>query len=202
MLLGCVCVTANAAPASASVRAAGDADRQIELAARAAYPFRAVLRNQVVVDAESGVVTLSGTVREWRQRELAEATVRDIPGVAEVHNEIDVSPEPVQRERADGWIALRIRSLLLLRSKVSSAEVNVAVRDGEVTLAGVAESEEQRSLIEAYARGVAGVKSVANEVRVRSGEVTSTPEPPTAAGGSPGSTAGGGVKPRAGEGGD
>ncbi|ACB74114.1 transport-associated [Opitutus terrae PB90-1] len=156
-------------------------DQKIEAAAQSSYNFRAVLGNRVKVEVNEGVVTLSGTVLDRDQKALAEDTVRSLPGVVEVLNHLDVS-EPDQ-ERSDGWMALKIRSLLLIRSKVSAANTDVSVHDGVVTLAGTAESEAQKELTESYARGVQGVRAVRNQMIVRSadtapraGAASATPE--------------------------
>lgn len=139
-----------------------ETDRKIENAAASSYNFRTVLDNQVKAEAEDGVVTLSGTVLDRHQKSLAEDTVRSLPGVIEVRNHLDVSA-PGQ-ERSDGWIALKIRSILMLRTNVSATNTDVTVRDGVVTLEGVAESDAQKELTETYARGVEGVRSVRNEI--------------------------------------
>jgi hyperosmotically inducible protein len=139
-------------------------DRKIEDAAASSYNFRAVLEKQVTVKAEDGVVTLTGTVLDRDQKALAEETVRGLPGVIDVRNQLDVtSPGP---ERSDGWIALKIRSVLLLRSNVSATDTDVAVRDGNVTLSGTAENEAQKELTGIYAQEVEGVKSLKNEITV------------------------------------
>ena len=105
-----------------------DTDRKIEDAASSSYNFRTVLEKQVNVKAADGVVTLSGTVLDQDQKALAEETVRALPGVQEVKNQLEVaSPGP---ERSDGWITLKIRSVLLRRSNVSATDTDVTVRDG------------------------------------------------------------------------
>lgn len=73
-----------------------------------------------------------------------------------------VTPEGPRR--ADGWIVLRIRGLLLVRSDVSAKQTDVMVKDGVVTLRGAATSSQQKELTEAIARGVTGVKTVRNEI--------------------------------------
>ena len=113
----------------------------------------------------NGVVTLTGTVLDRDQKALAEDTVGSLPGVTAVNNKLEVSsPGP---ERSDGWIALKIRSVLLLRSNVSATTTDVSVRDAIVTLTGSADSVAQKELTEAYARDVDGVKSVKNNIVVR-----------------------------------
>ncbi len=141
-----------------------ETDRRIERAARSSYNFRAVLDQGLEVKSEEGVVTLRGVVRDPQQKALAEATVRELPGVQSVKNELEAAA-PLH-ERADGWIKLKIRSLLFLRSEVSGRHTDVEVHEGVVTLSGVAESDEQRDLTEALARGVQGVRDVRNELQI------------------------------------
>jgi osmotically-inducible protein OsmY len=140
-------------------------DRRIEETAASSYNFRTVLEKQVSVKAEAGVATLSGTVLDQEQRALAEETVRGLPGVREVKNQLEVASKGA--ERSDGWIALKIRSVLLLRSNVSATQTDVSVRDGHVILTGTAENPAQKELTETYAREVAGVKSVENKIALR-----------------------------------
>jgi hyperosmotically inducible protein len=139
-------------------------DRKIEDAAASSYNFRTVLEKQVEVKAEDGVVTMTGTVLDRDQKALAEDTVRGLPGVTGVNNKLEVaSPGPV---RSDGWIALKIRSVLLLRSNVSATTTDVSVRNGVVALTGTADNLAQKELTGEYARDVEGVKSVKNDIVV------------------------------------
>ena len=140
-------------------------DRKIEEAASGSYNFRTVLEKQVRVKSDEGVVTLTGAALDVEQKALAEDTVRGLPGVKEVKNQLEIAvPGP---ERSDGWIALKIRSILLLRSKVSATNTDVSVRDGNVVLSGTAEDIAQKELTETYAREVERVKSVENKLTVR-----------------------------------
>lgn len=168
VLPGIFAVTlALAAPLGLAADGDPELDRKIEEAARASYNFRVLLEKQVDVHSESGVVTLTGTVRDVEQKALAEQTVRSLPGVNQVENELAVATPG--RERGDGWLELKIRGILLLRSNVSARNTDVAVRDGVVTLTGVADNATQRELTAAFARNVEGVKAVRNELRVREG---------------------------------
>jgi len=140
-------------------------DRKIEDAAASSYNFRTVLDKKVNVRADDGIVTLTGKVLDRDQKALAEDTVRGLPGVVGVNDQLEISsPGP---ERSDGWIALKIRSVLLLHANVSATNTNVAAQNGVVTLTGTADNVAQKELTEAYARDVEGVKAVKNEIRVR-----------------------------------
>ncbi len=141
-----------------------ETDRKIKDAAESSYNFRAVLDNNVTAKVNDGVVTLSGTVLDPEQKSLAEETARNLPGVNDVKNELEItSPGP---DRADGWIALKLKSILLVRANVSAKHTDVTVRDGVVTLDGTAASVAQKELTAAYARDVEGVKSVQNNLKV------------------------------------
>lgn len=148
-----------------SLAAPSEADKQIKQTAEMTYNFRTVLQDQVKVEVENGVVDLTGTVPEESLKTLAENTVRSISGVSDVHNHIAVEPPPP--EHSDAWIALKVRTTLLVRANVSFAETTVEVKDGVVTLAGTAESVAQKELTESYARDVEGVKSIVNRMIVR-----------------------------------
>jgi len=152
------------AAAPAGLRADADTDRKIEAAAKESYNYRTVLENLVTIKVNDGIVTLSGTVKDPDHRVLAEHTVRDLPGVARVDNQIKV--QPAAAEQSDGWIATKIRTKLLLKGNVSVTNTSVDVKQGVVTLAGTAESAAQKELTAAYVKEIAGVKSVVNNLKV------------------------------------
>lgn len=140
-------------------------DRKIEDAAKASYNYRTVLADHVKVKAEDGVVTLTGTVQDKDDKALAADTVENLPGVVSVKNDIKV--EPTYPEKSDGWMALKIRSRLLVKGNVSATSTDVAVKDGNVTLTGTAATPAQKELTEVYAKDIEGVQSVKNEIVVK-----------------------------------
>lgn len=152
------------AAAPATLLAFADTDRRIESAARDSYNYRTVLAGKVDVKALDGVVTLTGKVNDRGERDLAEATVSQLPGVVSVDDQILVVP--AAPEHSDPWIALKIKSTLLVKAHVSVATTTVSVTDGVVTLGGTAANEAERELAEEYARDVDGVKSVRNAIVV------------------------------------
>jgi len=97
--------------------ASAETDRKIEHAAQASYNFRTVLENHVHARASDGVVTLTGTVGDRDLKVLAEDTVSSLPGVTRVDDRIGLDPAPA--EHSDGWIALQLRTQLLVRCLVS-----------------------------------------------------------------------------------
>jgi hyperosmotically inducible protein len=167
-LLGCLVVLAVTPLAALADRAT---DRRIEDAAENSYNFRTVIKGDVDVKALDGTVTLTGTVGDMDQKRIAEDTVRSLPGVARVDNQLRV--EPAAAAHSDEWIALKIRSVLLVKANVSATDTRVTVRDGVVTLTGTAETQAQKELTEAYVKDIEGVKSVTNDL-----VVSETPVPP------------------------
>jgi osmotically-inducible protein OsmY len=144
---------------------ANSQDSQIEDAAKNSYNFHAVLNDRVRAHADNGVVTLTGHVEDRDQKALAEDTVRNLPGVVSVVDNIRVESEPA--EHSDAWIALKIRSSLLFHANVSATSTKVDVRDGTVVLTGTVDNPAQKELTEVYAKDIDGVRSVDNELIVR-----------------------------------
>ena len=145
--------------------ASHETDRKIESAAKASYNYRMVLEDHVKVKANDGVVTLTGTVQDKDDKALAADTVENLPGVTSVRNEIKIKSS--YPEHSDAWIALKIRSRLLVKGNVSAANTTVTVSEGVVTLAGTADNMAQKELTEVYAKEIDWVKSVKNEIVVK-----------------------------------
>ncbi len=139
-------------------------DRKIEDAAKASYNYRTVLEDHVKVKADDGVVTLTGTVQDKADRDLAADTVENLPGVIRINNEIKV--DPAYPEKSDGWMAFKIRGRLLVKGNVSAATTKVEVKDAHVTLSGTADNLAQKELTAIYAKDIDGVKSVQNDIVV------------------------------------
>jgi osmotically-inducible protein OsmY len=145
-------------------------DRKIEDAAKASYNYRTVLENRVKVEANDGVVTLTGIVQDKGDKDLAADTVENLPGVTGVKNEITI--KAAYPEHSDSWMAFKLRSQLLVRANVSAVTTTVAVQDGVVTLGGTADNLAQKELTEVYAKDIDGVKSVKNDIIVKATPAT------------------------------
>ena len=139
-------------------------DGKIQDAAKNSYNFRTVLNDHVTAKVDDGIVTLTGTVQDKNDKALAEDTVENLPGVVRVDNKINVKSD--YPEHSDEWIALKIRSTLLVKANVSATATTVTVKNGIVTLTGTAINVAQRDLTEAYAKDIDHVKAVRNEMVV------------------------------------
>ncbi|MFT3780536.1 MAG: BON domain-containing protein [Nibricoccus sp.] len=152
---------------------ASPTDRKIEETAKASYNFQTILENNVKVKADDGVVTLTGTVADKDQKELAADTVENLPGVVSVKNELKT--EDAYPEHSDIGIAFKIRARLLTKANVSATSTKANVKDGHVVLTGAADNVAQKELTELYAKEVEGVKSVKNDIVIKAQPVSSAP---------------------------
>ena len=108
------------------------------------------------VAVQDGTVTLSGTVESYKERELCATVTKGVKGVREIDNEIKVRYES---DRTDGEIKAEIERLLANDVRIDAYLVDVAVKDGDVTLSGTVGSATERTLAQSTA-WVAGVKNV------------------------------------------
>jgi hyperosmotically inducible protein len=145
---------------------ASQMDDRIEKSAKKSYVFKTYLKGDgIKVKCENGIVTLSGTVVEESHKSMAEETVRSLPGVTSVNNQISVTT-PHASATSDAWLSEKVRGTLLVHRSVSYLNTDVSVNDGAVTLRGKASSDAQKQLTTEYARDVSGVKSVDNQMSV------------------------------------
>jgi hyperosmotically inducible periplasmic protein len=135
----------------------------------------------IEVETREGVVTLRGEVHTEAERRQALAVARNTDGVREVNDELRVvaaaaagpagQPQPVAGRAAgqpvdDTWVTTKIQSKFFLEQQVKGSDVDVATRDGVVTLRGAVESDQARQTAETIARETEGVSRVVNELRV------------------------------------
>jgi hyperosmotically inducible protein len=67
---------------------------------------------------------------------------------------------------SDGWLWIKTRAMLAAADDLRDSTINVDVDNSVVTLTGSVASTAQKSKAEQVARGIDGVKSVKNELRV------------------------------------
>jgi osmotically-inducible protein OsmY len=118
------------------------------------------------VAVESGIVSLSGRVRNFVERYRAERAVLRVRGVRGVANDLDVQVAP-RPGRTDAQIAAAAATALGLSITIPKDQVKVVVRDGTLTLDGTVEWEYQRKAAARWVRDLEGVKQVINRVTLR-----------------------------------
>lgn len=110
-------------------------------------------------EADNGIVTLSGTVESYAEKNLAERVAKGVRGVKGVQNNIDVNYAVT---RPDMEIRNEIEARLENDIRVDDFMIDVEVDDGNVTLSGTVGSLQEKNQAAADA-WVAGVNTVRSE---------------------------------------
>lgn len=133
------------------------------------------------VDAEGGVVTLTGQVDNPTEKALAVQMATGLGGVTEVRDRLEVVDESGQerptsdifRFVSDANTTARLQMRLVWNDTTSGLDIGVQTDDGKVTLTGPVSSEEERQMAERIARRTEGVSAVDNQLRVAPEETLS-----------------------------
>jgi len=146
------------------------------------YALSPYLRaHDLKVSVQNGKATLTGTVEEEVNKELAKEIALGVGGITEVDNQIVVkadympkpSPEPGYGERIeDSSITAAVKSKLLWSRHTEGLTAKVETRRGRVTLSGTADSAAARDTAGRLAMDTRGVVSVNNQLVVDSGKPT------------------------------
>jgi osmotically-inducible protein OsmY len=116
----------------------------------------------VAVSVHDGVVTLRGTVGTFRQKREARKAAERVAGVAYVDNGLDVRLlDEDRRDEAD--LRGDVLQALMLDALVPTT-IDATVKDGYVTLSGIAQWQYQRDEAEFVAGNVPGVAGLQNDV--------------------------------------
>jgi osmotically-inducible protein OsmY len=117
-----------------------------------------------VAEDGAGAITLRGTVLTQGEKLRAEDTAMRVAGVAIVHNHLDIDALQGER-RPDSHLRADVLEALMLNDRVP-ASVDVAARDGVVTLRGTVLHEHERDEAELVAANVSGVIGLEDEILV------------------------------------
>ena len=120
------------------------------------------------VDTIDGRVTLQGKVSSAKEKAKAENAVRQISGVKEVRNLLQVVPESRQKtvKASDADLKKQVEKTLKDDESLAHSSISVhSVNAGVVVLAGKASSMEAHLRAIEDARGVPGVREVSSEVQ-------------------------------------
>jgi osmotically-inducible protein OsmY len=118
----------------------------------------------IAVDVKQGVVTLSGFVGSYWQRNAAEKTVKRIRGVRGVANDLRIK---LFWERTDPEIARDAVHELERHAGIPSENIKVTVSDGVITLQGSVEWQYQKVYAEEAVENLKGVSDVINKIQVK-----------------------------------
>lgn len=155
---------------SASISmAVSDMDNRIVSSVMDTYVFKVYLQDEHInIVSTDGVVTLTGTIADELKKALAQETVVGLPEVKGVDNRLQVKG-PTPPALSDVWIHDKLKFTFMFHRSVNAFKTEIKVKDGMVTLRGVADSQAQKDLTGAYAKDVQGVKNVKNDMTVSTG---------------------------------
>lgn len=118
------------------------------------------------VSVENGVVTLTGHVATYVEKNTAADVVCRVKGVRGIAQDMEVRPVGSHRT-ADDEIAKRALNILSWSTAIPDGAVQVQVEDGLVVLTGTVEWNYQKIAATEAVRTLAGVFDVANHIQVR-----------------------------------
>jgi hyperosmotically inducible periplasmic protein len=151
-------------------------ESQIETTYALSPYLRAHDINVVVVN---GKATLTGTVDEEINKELARQIALGVSGIESVDNNIEVKADYVREARTgsersfgevvdDASITAAVKSKLLWSTYTDGLDTEVDTRNGVVTLTGTADSREAVEHADKMAMDTRGVRSVDNKLTISS----------------------------------
>lgn len=134
---------------------------------------KSIKSNDISVNTENKVVTLSGFVRSQNEAELAVIVAGNVEGVSSVSDKLHVAEdgsksasETVSDYTSDALITSKVKAKLLSEEDIASRHIGVKTTEGIVQLTGDVTSNAQAAQVESMAKTIEGVKSVKNDLRV------------------------------------
>jgi osmotically-inducible protein OsmY len=118
----------------------------------------------IAIAVKDGVVTLSGFVNNYFEKDAAEKAAKRVYGVRGVANDIEVK---LATARTDPEIARDAVHELESHISVPADKIKVTVKNGWVTLEGSAEWQYQKTLAESAVKKLRGVVGVTNNIEVK-----------------------------------
>jgi osmotically-inducible protein OsmY len=110
----------------------------------------------IKVEADDGVITLTGTVESWYEKQLATTVAKGIKGVRDIRNKLRLKYEA---DRSDREIREEVEARLENDVLIDDALISVKVDDGKVRLSGTVGSLGEKTRARTFA-WVTGVKDV------------------------------------------
>jgi osmotically-inducible protein OsmY len=118
------------------------------------------------VAVEKGIVTLTGHVTSFAEKQVAITAVRRVNGVRAIAEEIEVR-YPYEKKIADDQLAKRAVDILDWDSVVPDRAIQVLVRNGWVTLTGDVDWHFQKQSAEDDIRNLSGVCGIINNIVIK-----------------------------------
>jgi osmotically-inducible protein OsmY len=120
--------------------------------------------SDIAVAVKEGVVTLSGFVRSYWDKDAAEEAAKRVYGVRGVANDIEVK---LTETRTDPEVARDAVHELESHISIPADKIKVTVKNGWVTLEGTVDWQYQKSLAESAVKKLRGVVGIKNNLIVK-----------------------------------
>jgi len=120
--------------------------------------------SDIAVAVRDGVVTLSGFVHSFWDKDAAEQAAKRVYGVRGVANDIEVKPSTA---RTDPEIARDAIHELESHVSIPADKIKVSVKNGWVTLEGTVDWQFQKTLAESALKKLRGVTGIFNKIEVK-----------------------------------
>jgi osmotically-inducible protein OsmY len=123
-----------------------------------------VPHERVKVQVQNGLVTLSGEVDWWYQKNAAETAVRHLMGVVSVSNRITIKPE--ESKVLDADVKEEIERAFQRNAVLDARRIRVETLRGKVILRGSVHSWAEREQVELAAWAAPGVSELESHITI------------------------------------
>lgn len=123
-----------------------------------------ITSSDIGVAVKDGVVTLTGYVSSYWEKDAAEKAAKRVYGVRGVANDLQIK---LTYSRTDPEIARDAVHEIESHVSLPSDKIKVSVKDGWVTLEGTVDWQYQKSLAESAVKKLKGVIGVTNNIQVK-----------------------------------
>jgi osmotically-inducible protein OsmY len=113
----------------------------------------------VHADVDDGIVTLTGSVKLESVRTGLEYTIRHLPNVAGVHNQVVLDPPPINDKTLFGRLSVNLRN-------AGFDAIRIRAHNGAVTLIGIVRTQRDRNSVIRIAWDTGGVREVFSRLSV------------------------------------
>jgi osmotically-inducible protein OsmY len=122
---------------------------------------------EIGVIAKDGIITLTGTVNNYRKKMEAEEAAKNVAGVKAVVEKIEIKFHSEWEKKDDNDIATEVLNAYQWNIEVPKDRVKVKVEEGWVTLEGELEWNFQKDAAKNAIRDLAGVVGVINNITIK-----------------------------------
>lgn len=148
-----------------SAKNLSDNDIQQSVADHLAWDSR-LDESNIRVTAQDGIITLTGSVSTYPQRQAARFDALACPGVQQVENLLTVDHPTAHPRPDDTEITSNIVTLLRWRPQLDITDIGIYVNNGNVRLTGTVNAYWKKLRVEELTSTVTGVREIVNELAV------------------------------------